>query len=152
MCLGCVLKALLWGWYPAWNTSAPRAFLFDTFHFSAILIFYDLKTFRPDSNPLPFRNCQFEFRISVCTVLYMSRKQWHNGGGGHGGRGPPQRFLTRKFVLTYWEKRGNEKRGNGAEKKENQEREGGKMKMESGTVAKWSEDLSFFFFLSTFQN
>ena len=23
MCLGCVLKVILWGWYPAWNTSAP---------------------------------------------------------------------------------------------------------------------------------
>ena len=23
MCLGCVLKVLLWGWYPAWNTSVP---------------------------------------------------------------------------------------------------------------------------------
>ena len=24
MCLGCVLKVPLWGWYPAWNTSAPQ--------------------------------------------------------------------------------------------------------------------------------
>ena len=23
MCFGCVLKVLLWGWYPAWNTSFP---------------------------------------------------------------------------------------------------------------------------------
>ena len=36
MCLGCVLKVLLWGWpggwYPAWNTSAPPR----NFHFSFV--------------------------------------------------------------------------------------------------------------------
>ena len=35
---------------------------------------------------------------------------------------------------------------NGAEKKENWEREGGKMKMEWGKVKKWGEDLFFYYY------
>ena len=52
------------------------------------------------------------------------------GGGGHRGR-VPLRLLTRKFVLNYREKRGEEKRENGVKiEKENCKREGGKLKME----------------------
>ena len=32
MCLGCVLKVLLQGWYPAWNTSAPPPGQITWFH------------------------------------------------------------------------------------------------------------------------
>ena len=51
------------------------------------------------------------------------------GGGGEVGAGcsVPLMFLKGKFLLTYWENRGEEKRGNGEEKKENCEREGGKL-------------------------
>ena len=42
----------------------------------------------------------------------------------------PPETSDRKFLLTYREKRGKEKTENGAEKKGNREREGGKMKME----------------------
>ena len=60
------------------------------------------------------------------------------GAGGRVAECPP-RLLTGKFLLTYQEKRGKEKRKNEAEKKENWE--SGKFK-----VTKWGEDLFFFFF------
>ena len=64
------------------------------------------------------------------------------GWGGQEGRmpPPPMRLLTRKFLLTYLEKRG----------KENCKRKGGKLKMEGGKVTKWGEDLFFFFFFFFF--
>ena len=67
-----------------------------------------------------------------------------------GGQSAPQRLLTGKFLLTYWDKRGNEKRENGMgenweEKKENCKREGGKLEMEVGKVIKRGEDLFFCF-------
>ena len=61
------------------------------------------------------------------------------GGGG-------QRVLTGKFLLLYQEKRGKEKRENGAEKKENQKREGEQFRMEKLQ----NEERTFFlFFLKT---
>ena len=54
---------------------------------------------------------------------------------GQGGR-VPHETSTGKFLLTYREKRGKEKRENGADKKKNQKREGGKLKMEGGKVTK----------------
>ena len=47
------------------------------------------------------------------------------------GRVPPT-LLTRKFLLTYREKRSKEKRENGEETNQNQKRKGGKLKMEGG--------------------
>ena len=63
-------------------------------------------------------------------------------------------LFTRKFLLTYWEKRGKEKSENGEKKKENQIKEGGKFDlMEGGKFTKWGEDPFFFFFLLfTFEN
>ena len=63
-------------------------------------------------------------------------------GGGQGGRVPPQRLLTGKFLLTYREKRGKEKRERGenwVEKVEN-------WKWKQENVRKRGEDLFFFFF------
>ena len=57
-------------------------------------------------------------------------------GGGQGGQSAPQRLLTGKFLLTYREKRGKEKREKGRKlrrKKENCKREGGKLEMEVET-------------------
>ena len=42
------------------------------------------------------------------------------GGGGRGS--VPLTLLTEKFLLTYWKKRGKEKKENGEEKKENKRR------------------------------
>ena len=50
--------------------------------------------------------------------------------GGRQGAECPQRLLIREFLLTYQEKKGKENGENGVEKKENQKREGGKLKME----------------------
>ena len=68
--------------------------------------------------------------------------QWRNRRGGRGGRVPPQRLLTGKFLLTYREKRGKEKRERGenwVEKVEN-------WKWKQENVRKRGEDLFFFFF------
>ena len=70
--------------------------------------------------------------------------------GGGGGAECSSTLLTRKFLLTYQEKRGKEKRENWEEKKENWQREGGKLKMEVVKVIKWGEALFFFFFSSFF--
>ena len=68
--------------------------------------------------------------------------QWRNGrGGGAGWQSVPQILLTGKFLLTYREKRGKEKREIGAEKKENRKKEGGKLKMEGGKVTKWGDEM-----------
>ena len=56
---------------------------------------------------------------------------WERGGGEC-----PLKLLTGKFLLTYREKRGKGKRGNGEEMKESRKREGGKLKMERGKVTK----------------
>ena len=69
-------------------------------------------------------------------------------GGGRGVR-MPQRLLTGKILLTYWDKRGKEKMekgGNGEGKKENCKKEGGKLKMEGGKSSKMRRGLFFFFF------
>ena len=75
------------------------------------------------------------------------------------GHTAPRTFFTGKFLLTYRESRGKEKRENEEEKKENYEREGRKLKMEVEEVWKWAEDLFlflffffFFFLLFTFWN
>ena len=63
-------------------------------------------------------------------------------GGGQGGHSAPQRLLTGKFLLTYREKRGKEKRERGenwVEKVEN-------WKWKQENVRKRGEDLFFFFF------
>ena len=95
-----------------------------------------------------------ENMIDAChnrTIFSMCR-QWRNRRGAGGAECPP-RLLTGKF-LTYWEKSGKEKmeKGeNGEEKKENCEREGGKLKM-GGKSSKMRRGLFFFFLLFTFQN
>ena len=74
----------------------------------------------------------------------VSSKFWNIGSSGVTDGG--------KFLLTYREKRGKEKRENGEEKKKNRKREGGKLKMEGGRgVTKWGEDF-FFCFCFFFQN
>ena len=70
------------------------------------------------------------------------------GGLGAGGAESPQRFLTGKFLLTYQEKRGKEKRKrdeNWEEKKENCKMEGGKLEMEVVKVIESVDDLFFAF-------
>ena len=90
-----------------------------------------------------FLNFFFFFAVFKCLIFVIKcnyfdcRLQWCNNSWG--GRGCPPTLLTGKFLLTYREKRGKEKRENGEEKKENQKREGGK-------VTKWGEDHFFFHF------
>ena len=65
---------------------------------------------------------------SVRTHQWRNRRGW--GGVGGGGRVPPSppRLLTGKFLMTYREKRSKEKKSeNWEERKENCEREGGKI-------------------------
>ena len=70
-------------------------------------------------------------------------------GGGQRGQSAPQRLLTRKFLPTYQEKRGKEKREKGWKLR----RKIVKTKVENwkwkyiGNVVKRSEDFFFFFFL-----
>ena len=77
--------------------------------------------------------------------------QWRNrrGGGGGGGRAggqsAPQRLLTRKFLLTYREKRGKEKRERG-KNWEKEKVENWKWKAEKLQ----NEERTFFFFASNF--
>ena len=64
----------------------------------------------------------------------------------------PLMLFTRNFLLTYWKKRGKEKRENGEEKKENGKngkKEGGKSKMEGEKSMKMIRG-PFFFTLSLF--
>ena len=69
------------------------------------------------------------------------------GGGGAVWQSAPE--TSDRGISADLSGKGREgKKENGVEKKENREREGGKMKMEWGKVTKWGED----FFLSTFQN
>ena len=99
------------------------------------------------------RGMKTEFRRPAIAGFYDStRRQWRNRRGGRGGRVPPQRLLTGKFLLTYREKRGKEKRERGenwVEKVEN-------WKWKQENVRKRGEDLFFFFFffflLFTFEN
>ena len=82
--------------------------------------------------------------------------------GGGRGHSAPQKVLTGKFLLTYREKRGKEKKGKGW-KMEKKRRNIIKGKMENwkwkkGKVRKWNERRKmrrrffFFLFLFTFQN
>ena len=65
--------------------------------------------------------------------------------GGGGGAEYPPRLLTGKFLLTYREKRGKEKKGKGVKlrRKEGYCKREGKLQMESGKVTKWGEDHFF---------
>ena len=63
-----------------------------------------------------------KFRIILLVVIiYVSPFAIESSGvtGGAGWQSAPQRLLTGKFLLTYWEKRGKEKRENGSENKAN---------------------------------
>ena len=82
--------------------------------------------------------CMKEATVTILPLLIARLhsnhyiNQWRNMWGGQGVK-CPQRLLTGKFLLTYQEKRGKEKkrkRGeNWKEKKKNCKREGGKLKM-----------------------
>ena len=72
----------------------------------------------------------------------MAYGQWRNRRGGRGGRVPPPRLLTGKFLLTYREKRGKEKREKGRKLR----RKGGKLGMEAGKRQKKRWGPFFFFF------
>ena len=89
--------------------------------------------------------------------------QWCNRRVGEDPH--PPRLLTGKFLLTYREKTGKEKKGNGAEKKENLKREGGNWKKMKEEKLQNQERgpcifvclfvcfvFVFGFFFSTFQN
>ena len=76
-------------------------------------------------------------------VVGVGCVQWRNRrGGGRGGRVPPQRLLTGKFLMTYREKRGKEK----MEKGWKLIRKGGKLEMKAGKRSKKRWGLFFFFF------
>ena len=54
MCLGCVLKVLLRGWYPAWNTSSPPPPPIKTYHFQ--------------HRAIPAKNMRIEKGQNLCGV------------------------------------------------------------------------------------
>ena len=80
-------------------------------------------------------NCDGD--VELLCLLHQRR---NSRGGGSGGPECPQTLLTKKFLLTYREKRGKEERKREAKKKGKMEkkrrkikkREGGKLKMEDG--------------------
>ena len=65
--------------------------------------------------------CILDHHVSGPGLTSSGPNQWRNmwGGGGRWGQGAPQRLLTGKFLLTYWEKRGKEEKGKWGKKKEN---------------------------------
>ena len=60
--------------------------------------------------------------------MQVALLQWRNCRGQ--GAECPLTFLTKKFLLTYREKRGKEEKESGKEKKENRKREFGKLEGE----------------------
>ena len=78
-------------------------------------------------------------------------RQWRNRRGGGRGAECPQRFLTGKFLLTYWEKRDKEKKGKGVEiEKKRRKIVKGKMKIGNGSRKSYKNRWGpfFFFFFS----
>ena len=102
-------------------------------------------------------------KMAVAAIVLLKWLKWNHilpcsdiTGGGWGVECPPQRLSTGKFLLTYREKRGKEKRERGEIWRRKEEgkllkRKVEKLKMEGGKVEKWGEDFSFSF-LFTFQN
>ena len=90
----------------------------------------------------------------VIVLLYKAFEwvdwcQWHNSRWV--GAESPLTLLTGKFLLTYWEKRGKEKRENREKRRKIKKRRGdGKLKMEGWKVIKWGEDHFLSFFCSLF--
>ena len=83
-------------------------------------------------------------------LINFTPNQWHNSrGGGQGAECPPT-LLTGKFLLTYGEKRGKEKRKNRKEKEGKLKKEGGKRKMEGGKAIQNKVEFFFFFSSSSF--
>ena len=62
------------------------------------------------SSVLNLRHLKITFCYHTDTK-YCTRAVVKQAGGGAGGQSAPQKLLTRKFLLTYWEKRGKEKKG-----------------------------------------
>ena len=81
--LGCVLKVLLRGWYPAWNTSTPRDYskscfskkVFPKGHYSKICNFtltcdfLGVKTVRNNDEPLEYRSTYMSFEGELSKLL-----------------------------------------------------------------------------------
>ena len=116
---------------------------------------------------ITMRNCQQHFHKIYCKESSMhfsessvcQRIQWRNRRGSGQGAECPLILLTGKFLLTYREKRGKEKKVKWRRKEWKSKKEGGKLKMEGGKCTKWGEDLFspfffyyFFFLLFTFQH
>ena len=99
--------------------------------------------------------CKLDFYWKICAIFFSGppdKGQIYSGsgvtgGGGVGVQSEPQRLLTGKFLLTYWEKRGKEKREKGWKLR----RKGGKLEMEEQeNVINGGEDFSFFSFFFFF--
>ena len=72
--------------------------------------------------------------------------QWRNR------QSAPLTFFSRKFLLTYWENRGKEKKGKWRRKEVKFWKGRGELKMEVEEVWNCTEDFFFFFLLFTFWN
>ena len=88
---------------------------------------------------------EFEPCVGPCVVSLSRNVEMGTSLGWEGNRLIVQRtgeaecpltLLSGKFLLTYREKRGKEKRGNGEKRRKIKKREGGKLKTEGGKVTK----------------
>ena len=88
-------------------------------------------------------------------VVVAAPSQWCNRqGGGRGEAECPQRLLTGKFLLTYWEKKRQGKKGKGVKTIEKKRR-----KIVKGKVENWkwkvenlqNQEGGYFFLLSLFK-
>ena len=93
--------------------------------------------------PAPSQVCWFAARLSQVNLNVSGAGQWRNrrcgGGGDAGGRVPPQRLLTGKFLLR---KKRQGKKGKGVKIEKKRWK---KLKMEGGKGTKWGEAPLFCF-------
>ena len=86
------------------------------------------------------------------STVHLRKSSGITAGGG-GDAGGSLTLLSRKFLLTYWEKRGKEKgkmeKKRKKIKKEVKRWKGGKFKIGGRKVTKLGEDLFFFFFFAS---
>ena len=105
-------------------------------------------------NILSYSGLNEAYLESIIHSLLTSRRFTSSYVKGRGGRVPP-RLLSGKFLLTYREKRGKQKKVRGVksgenweENKENCQREGEKLKMKFKVEKLQNEERTFFFFFS----
>ena len=135
---------------PEWREEDERAFV----HCGSSGLNHAITSNRVGHKAFQFIVHHFIMILCKCSWQWLAQCcLGRNRRGGWWGRGrvPPQDFWPGNFCWPIGKERQG-KRENEAEKKENRERKGGKMKMEWGKVKKWGEDFFFALHFSKDQN